>query len=102
MKKGVKILNFARGELVNNADLIDAIKEGIVSKYVTDFPTNDLLNVENVIPVPHLGASTPESEDNCAIMAVNQLRDYLENGIIKNSVNYPECFWLPQGKNALQ
>jgi D-3-phosphoglycerate dehydrogenase / 2-oxoglutarate reductase len=101
MKKGVKILNFARGELVNNEDLINAIKEGIVSKYVTDFPGNDLLNVENVIPIPHLGASTPESEENCAIMAVEQLRDYLESGIIKNSVNYPECILPPAGKKRI-
>jgi D-3-phosphoglycerate dehydrogenase / 2-oxoglutarate reductase len=101
MKKGVKILNFARGELVNNEDLINAMKEGIVSKYITDFPSNDLLNVENVIPVPHLGASTPESEENCAIMAVNQLRDYLESGIIKNSVNYPECILAPSGKKRI-
>jgi D-3-phosphoglycerate dehydrogenase len=101
MKKGVKILNFARGELVNNEDLIIAIKEGIVSKYVTDFPGNDLLNVENVIPIPHLGASTPESEENCAIMAVNQMRDFLESGIIKNSVNYPECNLAPTGKKRI-
>ena len=101
MKKGVKILNFARGELVHNADLINAIKEGIVSKYVTDFPTSELLNVEDVIPVPHLGASTPEAEDNCAIMAVNQMRDYLEIGTIKNSVNYPDCALAPTGKKRI-
>jgi len=95
MKKGVRILNFARGELVNNTDLINALKDGTVAKYVTDFPDNDLLNVENVIPIPHLGASTPESEENCAIMAVNQLRDYLESGNIVNSVNYPECVLPP-------
>jgi D-3-phosphoglycerate dehydrogenase len=91
MKKGVRLLNFARGGLVNNADLLDAIKEEIVSYYVTDFPDEELLTVENVIPLPHLGASTPEAEDNCAIMAVNQLRDFLEHGNIKNSVNFPDC-----------
>ncbi|MBN2401254.1 MAG: phosphoglycerate dehydrogenase [Spirochaetes bacterium] len=101
MKKGVKILNFARGELVNNPDLIEAIKEGIVSKYITDFPSNDLLNVDNVIPIPHLGASTPESEENCAIMAVNQLRDFLESGNISNSVNYPECVLAQTGKTRI-
>jgi D-3-phosphoglycerate dehydrogenase / 2-oxoglutarate reductase len=101
MKKGVKILNFARGELVNNADLLKAIEDGIVSKYVTDFPSNDLLTNEKIIPIPHLGASTPESEENCAIMAVNQLRDYIENGNIKNSVNFPECILAPTAKQRL-
>ncbi|HOA79777.1 MAG TPA: 3-phosphoglycerate dehydrogenase family protein, partial [Defluviitaleaceae bacterium] len=91
MKKGVRLLNFSRGELVNNADLLEAIKEGIVASYVTDFPTDELLDVENVIAIPHLGASTPESEDNCAVMAVQQIMDYLENGNIKNSVNFPDC-----------
>lgn len=95
MKKGVKILNFSRGELVNNADLKDAIDQGIVSVYVTDFPNDDLLKMNNVIPIPHLGASTPESEENCAIMAVNQVADFLENGNVKNSVNFPECI-LPR------
>ncbi len=101
MKKGVRILNFARGELVNNADLLKAIEEGIVAKYVTDFPGNELLTNENVIPIPHLGASTPESEENCAIMAVNQLCDYMENGNIKNSVNFPECILAPSGKQRI-
>ena len=91
MKKGVRILNFARGGLVNNEDLKDALKEGLVSSYVTDFPDEDLLKLDNVIPFPHLGASTPEAEDNCAIMAVNQIRDFLEHGNIKNSVNFPDC-----------
>ncbi len=91
MKKGVRILNFARGELVNNADLLDAIEQDIVDRYVTDFPTDELLDIDNVIPIPHLGASTPESEENCAVMAVNQIRDYLEHGNIKNSVNFPKC-----------
>ena len=91
MKKGVRILNFARGGLVNNRDLLKAIDEGIVSKYVTDFPDEELLKSEGVISLPHLGASTPEAEDNCAIMAVEQIADFLENGNIKNSVNFPAC-----------
>ncbi len=91
MKKGVRILNFARGGLINNKDLIRAISEEIVSVYVTDFPDEKLLETERVICLPHLGASTLESEENCAIMAVNQLREYLENGNIKNSVNFPNC-----------
>lgn len=95
MKKGVRILNFSRGELVNNADLKTVIAEGIVEVYVTDFPDDDLVKMDKVIPVPHLGASTPEAEDNCAVMAVNQLKDFLENGNIKNSVNFPECI-LPR------
>lgn len=91
MKKGVRILNFARGGLVQNKDLIRAIKEGIVAAYVTDFPDEELLKTENVIAFPHLGASTPEAEDNCAVMAVKQLRNYLEYGNIKNAVNFPDC-----------
>lgn len=91
MKKGVRLLNFSRGELVNTADLIEALKEGIVSCYATDFPNEDLLGLENVIPIPHLGASTPESEDNCAAMASHQLRYYIETGNIINSVNFPQC-----------
>ena len=92
MKNGVKIMNFARGGLVNNDDIKKAIKEGKVSCYVTDFPTEDILGVDGIIPIPHLGASTIESEENCAIMAVKQLRDYLENGNIRNSVNFPKCY----------
>ena len=91
MKKGVRILNFARGELVNTQDLLDALKDGTVSCYATDFPNDELLNAENVIPIPHLGASTPESEDNCATMASHQLRYYIETGNIVNSVNFPDC-----------
>ncbi len=98
MRKGIRILNFARGELVNDDDLIEAINEGIVEMYVTDFPNEKLLAIDNIIPVPHLGASTPESEDNCATMAVNQLRDYLEKGNIKNSVNFPECILPSSGQ----
>jgi D-3-phosphoglycerate dehydrogenase / 2-oxoglutarate reductase len=98
MKKGVRILNFARGGLVRNEDLKEAIKEGIVAAYVTDFPDQDLVALEGVIPIPHLGASTPEAEDNCAIMAVNQVRNFLEYGNIKNSVNFPDCEMEPSGK----
>jgi len=91
MKKGVRILNFARGPLVNNADVIDAVDKGIVSVYVTDFPEDELLGHENILCVPHLGASTPEAEENCAVMAANQIKDFLETGNITNSVNFPEC-----------
>lgn len=91
MKKGVRLLNFSRGELVNTEDLLDAIEDGIVSTYVTDFPNEHLLDCENVIPIPHLGASTPESEDNCAMMASQQLKTYIETGNIINSVNFPHC-----------
>ena len=92
MKDGVSIMNFARGGLVDNADLKEALKSGKVSTYVTDFPTVDVLGVKGIIPIPHLGASTEESEENCAIMAVNQIKDYLENGNIRNSVNFPKCY----------
>jgi len=95
MKKGVRLLNFARGGLVNNKDLQEAISQGVVAFYVTDFLDEELLKMDNVIPIPHLGASTPESEENCAVMAVQQLMDFLERGNIKNSVNFPECI-LPQ------
>jgi D-3-phosphoglycerate dehydrogenase len=101
MKKGVRILNFARGGLVNNEDLNDAISEGIVAVYVTDFPDEELLKMDNVLSIPHLGASTPEAEDNCAIMAVNQIKNYLEHGNIKNSVNFPDCEMDPSGKTRL-
>jgi D-3-phosphoglycerate dehydrogenase / 2-oxoglutarate reductase len=91
IKKGARLLNFARGGLVNNADLREALADGRVAAYVTDFPDEELLKLPTVIAFPHLGASTPEAEDNCAIMAVNQVRDFLENGNIKNAVNYPDC-----------
>lgn len=91
MKDGVRILNFARGELVNNADIAKALESGKVSAYAVDFPAEDILGVKNVIPTPHLGASTPESEDNCAIMAAKELIDYIENGNIRNSVNFPNA-----------
>ena len=89
MKGQVRILNLARGELVNDDDMIEALESGRVAKYVTDFPDDKITTVKNVIALPHLGASTPESEENCAVMAVRQLRDYLINGNITNSVNLP-------------
>lgn len=91
MKDGVRILNLARGELCETSAVINAVKEGKIAKYVTDFPNADLIGVENVICIPHLGASTPESEENCAVMAAAEIKDYLENGNIKNSVNFPNC-----------
>ena len=90
MKDGVRILNFARASLVNSADIKAALESGKVAAYVTDFPTDDVLCVDGVIAIPHLGASTPESEDNCASMAAKELIDYIENGNITNSVNLPE------------
>lgn len=89
MKDGVRLINLSRGDLVNTADLKEAVKEGKVATYVTDFPSADIVNVENIIAMPHLGASTPEAEDNCAVMAAKELIDFIENGNIKNSVNYP-------------
>ena len=91
MKDGVKILNFARGELVSNQDIIAALERKKVACYVTDFPDATMLNVPGIIPIPHLGASTNESEVNCAIMGANQLIDFLENGNIRNSVNFPKA-----------
>ncbi len=91
MKDGVVVLNFARDTLVNDVDMTEALASGKVKKYVTDFPNATILKSDNVIATPHLGASTAESEDNCAVMAVNQLMDYIENGNIINSVNYPMC-----------
>ena len=91
MKPGLRLMNFSRGELVSTPDLLAAFDAGIVARYVTDFPDDALLHHPNVIPIPHLGASTPESEDNCASMASHQLRLFLETGSILNSVNYPEC-----------
>ncbi len=90
MKDGVRILNFARAGLVDSEAMLAALASGKVASYVVDFPTDEMLDVEGVLAIPHLGASTPESEDNCAVMAVDQLRDYLENGNITNSVNYPD------------
>lgn len=90
MKNGVKLINIARGGLVNNEDVLAAIKAGKISCMVTDFAAEELIACDKVICLPHLGASTPEAEDNCAVMAVKELRDFLERGIIKNSVNFPK------------
>ena len=100
-KDGVRILNFARGELVDNEDILDALHTGKVSAYVTDFPTDDQLGVPGVTAIPHLGASTPEAEENCAVMAVEQLSDYLLNGNVKNSVNLPALSLERNGKVRL-
>ena len=91
MKDGVVILNFARDVLVNSADIKDALYDGKVRRYVTDFPVPEVATVDGAIVIPHLGASTAESEDNCAVMAVKELRDFMENGNITNSVNFPSC-----------
>lgn len=91
MKEGVVILNFARDVLVNSEDIVDALVGGKVGRYVTDFPTPEIAGVKHAIVIPHLGASTAESEDNCAKMAVEELKDFLENGNIRNSVNFPAC-----------
>jgi len=90
MKRGVRIINLSRAELVSSADIKKALEDGVCARYLTDFPTNDVIGAKGVIAVPHLGASTPESEDNCAIMACRETIDYLENGNIKNSVNFPD------------
>ncbi len=97
MKRGIRVLNFARGGLVNKIDLFDALKQEIVTSFVTDFPDEDMLKHERVIAVPHLGASTPESETNCAVMAVNQVKHYLEDGNITNSVNFPDSYMPRNG-----
>ncbi len=91
MKEGVVILNFARDLLANEQDVLEGLQSGKIAKYVTDFPNPTIAGQKNCIVIPHLGASTEESEDNCAVMAVHELMDYLENGNIKNSVNYPAC-----------
>ena len=95
MKDGVRILNFARGGLVNNDDIKAALASGKVSCYVTDFPDASVIGVENVIAIPHLGASTPESEDNCAVMAAKEIKAYIEDGNVINSVNFP-CVSAPR------
>ena len=91
MKKGARLINLARGALVNETDVIGALNTEKLAAYVTDFPSAELLACKRAICIPHLGASTPEAEDNCAIMAVKQLMDYLETGGIRNSVNFPRC-----------
>ncbi len=101
MKDGVRIINMARGGLVNNADMIAALQSGKAARYVTDFPDNEITLAGGVVAIPHLGASTPESEDNCAVMAADQLRDFLENGNIKNSVNFPNVIMERSGVQRL-
>ena len=100
MKKGVVILNFARDVLVDEEAMIDALVSKKVKHYVTDFPTPVIAGVKGAIVIPHLGASTEESEDNCAKMAVREIMDYLENGNIHNSVNYPNCDMGYRGDNT--
>ena len=90
MKDGVRIINLSRADLVDDKDMAEALESGKVARYLTDFPNDEVRKMKNTIAVPHLGASTPESEDNCALMAANELIDYLENGNIKNSVNFPD------------
>ncbi len=92
MKRGVRFINLARGEIVDDDAMLAALDTGRVSVYVTDFPNNKLLQAPHVLGMPHMGASTPESEQNCAVMAVDQLRDYLENGNIRNAVNLPNVY----------
>ena len=100
-RKGVRIMNFARGGLVDEDALINALGDERVAAYVTDFPSDKLIGVHGVICIPHLGASTPESEENCAVMAAAQTRDYLEHGIIRNSVNLPQVDVSPAMKPRL-
>ncbi len=100
MKDGVRILNFARGELVVGSDMAEAVKAGKVAAYVTDFPSDEVIGVENVTALPHLGASTPESEENCAYMAAVEIREYLEKGNIKNSVNFPNVELSAEGERV--
>lgn len=101
MKKDVKIINFARGGLVDDEAIIKAMNSGDVAAYVTDFPNKAILECPQTIAIPHLGASTPESEENCAIMAVKECKDYLEYGTIKNSINFPEYDMAKEGSNRI-
>ena len=98
MKSGTRLLNFARGGLVETSALKKALAKGILDKYITDFPGEEVLNLDNVLAIPHLGASTPESEENCAEMAAIELKAFLKYGTIKNSVNFPNCESLYTGK----
>lgn len=100
-RDGISVINLSRGGLVNDTDIIAAVKSGKVNRYVTDFPTDELIGVENIICIPHLGASSPEAEDNCAVMAAEQLTDFLENGNIVNSVNFPACSGTRDGVKRL-
>ena len=99
MKSGATILNFSRAELAATTDVIEALNSGKLRSYVVDFPTDDMIGVENAVCIPHLASSTEESEDNCALMAASQIADYLENGNIKNSVNFPDCT-MPRSASA--
>ena len=101
MKDGVRILNFARNGLIDEDALVKALASGKVGGYITDFPSKELLQFDNVLGVPHLGASTPESEENCAVMAANEIRDYLENGNITHSVNMPDIQMAQEAKYRL-
>lgn len=101
MKPGVYILNFSRGELVNETDMEAALESGKIGKYITDFPNENVLKMKNTVPIPHLGASTQESEENCAIMAARQVKDFLETGNIKNSVNFPSVSLPYTGKQRV-
>ncbi|MED3561083.1 phosphoglycerate dehydrogenase [Bacillus xiapuensis] len=101
MKPGVHILNFSRGELVNEVDMAVALEDGIVGEYITDFPNENVLQMKNTIAIPHLGASTQESEENCAIMAARQVKEFLETGNIKNSVNFPNATLPYTGKRRV-
>lgn len=101
MKDGVNIVNLSRGELCVNADIIAAVKSGKIHSYITDFAAPELLNVQGITVIPHLGASTEEAEDNCAVMAAQELVDFIENGNIKNSVNFPACSAPRAGKRRI-
>jgi len=101
MAKGVNVINCARGELVNNADIKAALADGRVNRYVTDFPSSEVLGVDGLITIPHLGASTEEAEDNCAVMTAEQMVDYIENGNIVNSVNYPAVTLAKEGEGRM-
>ena len=101
MKDGVHICNFSRGELVNELDMAIALESGKIGKYITDFPNENILKMKNTVAIPHLGASTKESEENCAIMASRQIKDYLETGNIRNSVNFPNASLPYTGKRRV-
>ena len=97
MKRGIRVINLARGEIVQDDAMIPALETGRVAAYITDFPNNRLLAAPHVVAMPHLGASTPESEQNCAVMAADELKDYLETGNVRNSVNLPAVSMTPSG-----
>jgi len=101
MKPGVHIMNFSRGELVNEDDMAVALESGKVGKYITDFPNEKVLKMKNAVPIPHLGASTKESEENCALMAARQVKEFLETGNIRNSVNFPNASLPYTGKRRV-